>query len=155
MSKEAQAPDLGILVGLAYQTFVEELRDDLEARGVAATGRSDGVVFRVLADSPVNISELARQLGISKQGAAQIVDDMASRHLVARTPDPADGRSRLVTLTEQGAEALEAARRFHRQYERRLVAALGADDVATLRRTLSHMARGAEVRDARIRALYL
>ena len=155
MTSRAQPPDLGILLGLAYQGFVEDLRDHLSEKGLDALGRSDGYVFRAVGEAPVNISELARRLGISKQGAAQIVDDMERRGLVVRGPDPSDGRSRLVSLTDEGQRALHAAREFHRAYEKNLIGQLGAPEVAALRRSLAHMAGESEVRDARIRALYL
>jgi DNA-binding MarR family transcriptional regulator len=155
MTARAQDPDLGILVGLAYQGFVIELRDHLAGVGLRALGRSDGYVFRVLGDGPINITDLARQLRISKQGAAQIVDDMERRSLVARRPDPDDGRARLVHLTDEGRRALVAARRFHADYEARLEKALGPDAVAALRLALTQMAGDGELSDARIRALYL
>jgi DNA-binding MarR family transcriptional regulator len=150
-----QGHDLGILLALAYQRFVEELRTALADAGVDALGRSDGYVFRALADRPCTVSELAGRLGISKQGAAQIVDDMERRGLVVRRPDPDDRRARLVSLTEQGSRALRVARAFHRAFEQRLVAELGRRPVEGLITTLVHVAGEDTLRDPRLRALYL
>ena len=155
MTSSRQGHDLGILLALAYQRFVEELRAELSAAGVGGLGRSDGYVFRALDEQPLTVSELADRLGISKQGAAQIVDDMEGRGLVVRRPDPDDRRARLLELTEPGRTALATARRFHRAFERRLVRELGPEPVAGLVATLEHVAGAETLRDPRIRALYL
>jgi DNA-binding MarR family transcriptional regulator len=156
MEQGTQPVDLGILLALAYQRFVQDLRDAHAKAGFGDTGRSDGYVFRALATRPMTVNELATRLQISKQGAGQIVDDMERRGYVRRRPDPSDGRARLVSLTSRGAAALAAARRFHRSYERRLVRAHGPAAVAALRSTLEAMAGGTEQTiDPHLRALYL
>ena len=155
MTAARQGHDLGILLALAYQRFVEELHAELATTGVTEIGRSDGYVFRALDEGPLTVSVLASRLSVSKQGAAQIVADMEGRGLVRRRPDPTDGRARLLELTERGRAVLEAARRFHRAFEQRLVTELGAGPVAGLVATLEHVAGEETLRDPRIRALYL
>lgn len=148
--------DLGILLALAYQEFVRELRETHAAQGFGDTGRSDGIVFRALAVRPMTVSDLAVRLQITKQGAAQIVEDMRRRGYVERRPDPDDARARLVYLSVRGKAALASARRFHQRYERRLARTHGADAVATMRAVLESMAGGAdETVDPKLRALYL
>jgi DNA-binding MarR family transcriptional regulator len=155
MTPRSQAVDFGILLGLAYQQFVVELRTAHAAAGFD-TGRSDGYVFRALARGPLTISDLAKRLNITKQAAGQIVDDMQRRGFVERGADPHDARARPVRLSARGREALAAARRFHRQFEQRLVRAHGREAVGALRDLLTAIAGGADqVRDPSIRALYL
>ena len=72
-----------------------------------------------------------------------------------RRPDPTDGRARLLELTDRGRGVLETARRFHRAFEQRLVAELGAGPVAGLVASLEHVAGEQTLRDPRLRALYL
>jgi len=155
MTPARQGHDLGILLALAYQRFVEELHAELATTGVSEVGRSDGYVFRALDEGPLTVSVLAGRLGVSKQGAAQIVADMEARGLVRRRPDPTDGRARLLGLTDRGRGVLETARRFHRAFEQRLVAELGAGPVAGLVASLEHVAGEETLRDPRLRALYL
>jgi DNA-binding MarR family transcriptional regulator len=156
MTERAQPVDLGILLALAYQEFVRELRETHERMGYDDLGRSDGVVFRALAGRPMTTSDLAVRLGVTKQGAAQIVEDMQRRGYLERRPDPTDGRARLLSLSAKGEAALAAARRFHRAYERRLVKVHGAEAVATLRSLLETMAGGADSTvDPHLKALYL
>lgn len=146
------ATDLGILLALAYQRFVDELRESLATQGVEDQGRSDGYVLRAVDAGPLTVSELAERLGISKQGVGQIVDDMERRGYLERYPDPDDGRARLLRLAPYGRDVLKAARRFHKSYERRLAREHGADQVATLRTMLEAIA-GAEA--GAVRALHV
>jgi DNA-binding MarR family transcriptional regulator len=155
MTTVRQGQDLGILLALAYQHFVVELRSALSDAGLDALGRSDGYVFRTLSEGPCTISELAARLEITKQGAAQIVDDMERRGLVARRPDPQDRRARLVSLTGEGDRALREARAFHRAFEARLADELGEAAVDGLVAALEHLAGEDTLRDPRLRALYL
>jgi DNA-binding MarR family transcriptional regulator len=148
-------PDFGILLVLAYQQFVIELRAEVAEQGFTDQGRSDGYVLRALGESPMTTSELAERLEISKQGAGQIVEDMERRGYLERRPDPRDGRARLLHLSEYGQAALAAARRFHQRYERRLVREHGAEAVETLRAVLGAMVGEEQAADPRFRALYL
>jgi DNA-binding MarR family transcriptional regulator len=149
--------DLGIVLALAYQEFVRELRAAMASEGYEDQGRSDGYVFRTLVERPLTVSDLAVRLQISKQGAAQIIDDMEARGYVRRRPDPGDARARLVELSERGEAALGCARRFHRRYEDRLAERHGQAAVAQARAVLTAMAGAAaeEGMEPQLRALYL
>lgn len=133
------AVDLGILLGLAFQTFSEELRAEIAAEGFDDLGGAYGYVFRALAREPLQLNELADRLGMTAQGASKIVSEMEARRYVERRPDPEDGRAKRLRLGARGRAALAFARKFHAAYERRLCADLGERHVATLRRVLDHM----------------
>lgn len=146
-------PDIGILLLLADQEFVRELRAHTAAQGYADQGRSDGFVLRTLGAGPRTISGLAERLEITKQGAGQIVDDMERRGYVERRPDPSDARAKLLHLTEHGQAALSTARKFHQAYERRLRKRFGDEAIDTLRDVLTDMAGEAQVSTPHFRAL--
>jgi DNA-binding MarR family transcriptional regulator len=112
--------DIGILLGLAYGAFVDEMHAHLAARGFDDLGRSYGYVFRVLADGDRSLSELAGLLGMTLPGAGKIVDEMVERGYVVRHPDRSDRRVKRLRLSARGRAALKAARAFHRRFERRL-----------------------------------
>ncbi len=63
--------------------------------------------------------------------------------LIERTPDPGDGRGRLVRLTEEGRELVDHIAPLHMENERRLLESLTGEDLealqATLRRLLRHL----------------
>jgi DNA-binding MarR family transcriptional regulator len=157
MAADAQPrSDLGILVLLAYQGFVRGLHADMAGHGYDDLGRSDGVVFRMLHAGPRTVSDLAGRLEITKQGAAQIIEDMERRGYVVRRPDPGDARARLVELSERGRGALDAARDFHRRYEQRLVREHGRAGLDAVRAVLGAMAAEApDGLDRELRGVYL
>jgi len=149
-------PDFGIALGLAYQAFVDHLRSFLAGKGFGDLGRSDGYVFRALAERPMTVGALAARLGVTKQAAAQIVEDMRRRGYLRRDPDPTDRRAALLALTDRGTAALDAARQFHRRFERRLVREHGDDAVRALRAVITAMAGLTDdVPHPHIRAMYL
>ncbi|MEV0289360.1 MULTISPECIES: MarR family transcriptional regulator [unclassified Kribbella] len=147
-------PDFGILLLLAEQEFVRGLRAETAAQGFDDQGRSDGFVLRTLGAGPTSISGLAERLEITKQGASQIVDDMERRGYVERRPDPSDARARLLHLTPRGEAALNAARKFHQAYERKLRRQYGDDAIDTVRAVLTSMAGEAQVRTPHFRSLF-
>ena len=149
--------DLGIQLALGYQGFVRRLHDDLATHGYDDLARSDGYVFRALADSTLTTSALAGRLGITKQGAGQIVEHMTRRGYLTTRPHPDDARARLLELSARGRGALAAARAFHRRYERSLIRRHGADAVTALRTLLAEMAEPGTDGDVdpRLRAMYL
>lgn len=56
----------------------------------------------------MRMSALASQLGVSNSGTTSIVDRLAARGLVTRDVDPADRRSWVVQLTDDGDDLLRA-----------------------------------------------
>lgn len=126
--------DFGILLGLAFRAFVDEMHADLAARGFDDLGRSYGYVFRMLGDGDRSLSELAALLGMTLPGAGKIVDEMERRGYVERRPDQVDRRVKHIALSRRGRDALAAARAFHRRFEERL------SDSARLRRGLEGLA---------------
>lgn len=146
-------PDFGILLVLADQEFVRALRATMTAQGFDDQGRSDGFVLRTLGAGPTTISGLAARLEITKQGASQIADDMERRGYIERRADPSDARARLLHLTDRGEAALQAARKFHQAYERKLRRRFGDEAIDTVRGVLTEMAGEAQVSTPHFRAL--
>ena len=137
----AAALDLGILLGLAYQGFTDELRVALAAQGFTDLGSAYGYVFRALAGAALSQRDLALRLGITDQGMAKILGEMIERGYLERHADPEDARVKRLRLAARGRAALRAARRFHADREARLVVELGAGKVEVLRQALAALAR--------------
>jgi DNA-binding MarR family transcriptional regulator len=140
--------DIGILMGLAYQGFVDQLRAHLKTQGFDDLGSAYGYVFRILGDEPSSQRELARRLGITDQGMAKIVAEMVERGYVERRTDPEDSRVNRLRLGARGKAALAAARRFHVAFERHLVKEVGEPSVRRLRQILDHIAQHGGDRDS-------
>jgi DNA-binding MarR family transcriptional regulator len=136
--------DFGILLGLAYQAFVEALHAHLRQQGFDDLGPSFGYVFRVLGVQPLTATQLASRLHLTPQGAAKIVDDMVQRGYVRRQADPDDGRARRLVLAPRGEQALAEARAFHAAFEQRLGERHGAAAVTRLRALLEALVAGSD-----------
>ncbi len=132
--------DFGVLLNVAFVAFKDALDADLAAAGFDDIGSSFGYVFRLLADAPRSLSDLALQLGMSAPGALKVVDDMVAKGYVTRSADTEDRRIKRLELTDRGRAALGRARAFHARYEQALVQRLGQRDVAATRRLLEAMA---------------
>jgi DNA-binding MarR family transcriptional regulator len=83
--------------------------------------------------------DLAQRMGYDKTRLIALIDELAGRGLVSRTPDPADRRARTVALTDAGADQLAVARRRIRAMERRWLEPLG-DRAPALREMLAVLA---------------
>jgi DNA-binding MarR family transcriptional regulator len=136
---EQEPLDFGIVLALAYSTFVEELRAEHARQGFDDLGRSYGYVFRALDTEELSAAQLARRLGVSDQALTRLVDEMERKGYVERRPDPHDRRVKRLRLAPRGRKALRAARAFHARYEAELARRLGAAEVAALRATLERL----------------
>jgi DNA-binding MarR family transcriptional regulator len=89
--------------GEACETLVDETVDP---HGVA-----DGFVTMSLLSQSGNLTptELSRRLGMRLTTTSALVRRLVERGHARQIPNPRDGRSQLVTLTEEGRQALTAA----------------------------------------------
>ncbi|MFC9436543.1 MarR family winged helix-turn-helix transcriptional regulator [Nocardia sp. NPDC057030] len=131
--------DFGVLLGQAYQGFVQELHAHLAGHGHQVLGASYGYVLRTLADDALTASQLGEQLGITAQGAAKVVDEMVRQGYIERRADPNDKRAKLLHLSDRGRDMLDTVRAFHADYERRLTAKVGADQITAVRGVLGEI----------------
>jgi DNA-binding MarR family transcriptional regulator len=110
-------------------------REVAEAVGISF-GRARAV--RRLARRPMSMGELAAALGIDPPNATVVVDDLESQGLVRRRPHPTDRRAKVVEATPDGQELARRADDILGTPPAAL-AALGADDLAALRRILERV----------------
>jgi DNA-binding MarR family transcriptional regulator len=92
------------------------------------------LVTLVRINQPGGISQrrLANEMGLTPGTVSARVDRLVADGLVMRSPDPADGRGSLVTLTGRGRELFEAAVPAHLANQVRLLGSLSTEEQATL-----------------------
>ncbi|WP_433533326.1 MarR family winged helix-turn-helix transcriptional regulator [Micromonospora sp. CA-263727] len=134
--------DLGWMLGVTFRAYIraaEHAVGDLPGgpRGYHVLTAADRRPAR-------NQGAIAEELGIDRTVMTYLIDDLERDGLVLRRPDPADRRSRLVTLTEAGREAARRRRDELRRVESRLLRALTPDEDATLRALLRRVACAAQ-----------
>ncbi len=98
------------------------------------------LMHRLACAGPTRPSDLAAELGLDLSTVSRHAQGLTQAGMVSRDPDPQDGRSLLLSLTQAGADHMSDA--FRRREE--AVAAATADwpaaDVDTLRRLLGRLA---------------
>jgi DNA-binding MarR family transcriptional regulator len=112
--------------------------NELVSEGLAERGFPDfrpahGTIGQHIADHGSRVTELAQLAQVSKPTVVYLVNDLERLGYVERVPDPADGRAKLVCLTERGARAQEAAREIVTEIEQDWSQLLGRRDFAMLR----------------------
>ena len=87
--------------------------------------------LRRLEDESKTQAELGAQLGIDAPATSVLVGELLAEGLVTRVVDPADGRRKLVSATEEGRAIVRRVRELPTAAPPPL-AALSDDEVATL-----------------------
>ncbi|MDO8209935.1 MarR family winged helix-turn-helix transcriptional regulator [Conexibacter sp. CPCC 206217] len=96
--------------------------------------------LKYIAEQPLTLRALADRLQTDPPYATRIVDDLEQLRLVARTADPRDRRAKLVSATAEGKRIAARASELLDVPPAGL-RTLAPDDLATLARILSQLAR--------------
>jgi DNA-binding MarR family transcriptional regulator len=83
-------------------------------------------------EGPARVTTLAAALGIGQPSMTELVQRLERKGLVTRVEDPGDGRAALATITHLGRALLDDQRRGRRERVAELLAALPAEDEASL-----------------------
>jgi DNA-binding MarR family transcriptional regulator len=108
---------------------------------VRATGARDarpafGFVIRAVDAEEPTVTRLAELLGVSRQAASKLADEMVQRGYLLRAPDPDDRRRTRLRLSAKGRRVRERAAAESAAIEAELRAAVGDRAVDGLRRAL-------------------
>ncbi|MBW3562262.1 MAG: MarR family transcriptional regulator [Actinobacteria bacterium] len=128
--------------------WVEDRHLELMAEaGFDDVRRAHNAVFVHLPAEGRRLTDLADRADISKQAMGELVDDLVDKGYLDRTPDPTDGRAKLIVWADRGERAHEATLEVFARIEAELAEAVGHDRFDELRGLLldvvSHLARGA------------
>ncbi|WP_416963372.1 MarR family winged helix-turn-helix transcriptional regulator [Streptomyces sp. Agncl-13] len=111
--------------------LTKRINDGVVARGFE--GRpAYGFAFARLAPDGATATDLAAHLGITKQAASQLVDELVRKGYAERRPHPGDARARLVVLTELGWACTRAAEEAALEAVQPWVELLGESEVRVL-----------------------
>jgi DNA-binding MarR family transcriptional regulator len=127
------------LLSLAFDAMIAEFREEVEKSEFDDIRPTHACVFRYVKETGLRSTEIAELADMTKQSVGEIVDDLVERGYVERVPDPADGRAKLVCLTERGEEAREFGYGVFAAIEHRWAEHHGADRIAALREILEEI----------------
>lgn len=134
-----QQRTFGALLRGPYQVLATRVYEELAERGYTDVRIAHGVVFRHIAPEGSRITELAERAQLTKQSMGALVDYLRERGYVELHPDPADGRAKLVRLTERGRMLQLTALEISAQVEQSLADSLGEEKLAQLRLLLEEL----------------
>lgn len=152
---EDERPQLGAALRQAWVGYRLRLDKAMREAGFDDSGMPDGRILHICAKATgVTISDVGREVGITRQGASKAVNRLCERGYLELRPSPADGREKVVHLTARGDAYLAAQHRAARRLLHdirsevgeeavdalyRLLDALGTDEVPRLREYLRNL----------------
>ena len=111
--------------------------------GKLATAGSRGYHYRLLATlqefGPASQVKLGRRTAMDRSDVAAAVNDLVSRGLADRSPDPADGRRNVITITPAGTAHLRRLEELLAEVQDELLAPLSPADRRQLTRLLTRI----------------
>lgn len=121
----------------AFYWLDEGLQAALEARGWGRFSRSKSFTLANLALGIQRPSDIARNLGISRQAVSAMLREMVAEGLVRLDPDPADGRALIVGFAHGSTALRTDAQAALHELEARISARIGPEAFDALRRAVA------------------
>jgi DNA-binding MarR family transcriptional regulator len=128
-------PDFAILVAAANRCLADRLVGAVATAGGERMRPSFGFVLRAVAAEEPTISRLAELLGVTKQAASRLADDMVTLGFLLRS-ESADRRRKRLRLSPTGERVRERALAESQLMEEELRQRFGGPAVDDLRRLL-------------------
>lgn len=117
------------------------LRQEAAAEASGLTPTSTAALATIERHGPLTPSELARLERVKRPTVTRTLGCLDREGLIERTPDPADGRSALVSVNAAGRERLRRLRSRKNAYLARRMRDLPAEDIEALERAAQVLER--------------
>ncbi|GAA3724352.1 DNA-binding MarR family transcriptional regulator [Spinactinospora alkalitolerans] len=107
-AKRLLTDDIGFLLSRASGAVARSASKALAPLGLRVRSYS---VLMLAGEGTAGVTQrrLAATMGLDPSQIVALVDDLETRGLVTRTPDPADRRNKLITATDEGHRVREDA----------------------------------------------
>ncbi len=114
-----------ILLFFAYRDFTGDADRQLKELGFGRAHHR--VLFFVCRKPAMNVAELLKILGITKQSLARVLREMVGKDYIVQKPGPSDRRQRLLYPTKKGHDLILELSRLQSQ---RIAKAIKNSDIA-------------------------
>jgi len=128
--------DFVALLYRAADALVADLHARMTVAGYGDVRGAHGCVFGNIVPDGMRLTELAELAGMTKQAVGEAVNDLETLGYAERVADPADGRAKIIRLTETGQAAQRAGFEVIADIEREWTERFGADRVEDMRSLL-------------------
>lgn len=117
--------DLADHLAADLRSVISVLKRNLRARSSHGdlTVTQVAVLLRLERDGPTSVSDLARAEGIRTQSMGTAIAPLETSGLIAGSPDPADGRRTILSLTDACRALLEEVRSARQDWLSRTIRA--------------------------------
>lgn len=130
---------------------VQRLHDRAVTRAGYECDRAAYLVLRrIVADAPIRITDLARDVGVEPSTVSRHVKPLEKRGWVLRTADPDDARVSLLDATSEGARVVDAIDRQRRAFLAAVLDGWDSSDRENLVSLLERFAADIEIRDSEL-----
>ena len=146
MATSSDLPPDRQAIGQLLVRLLHEFRADL-AKSRADAGYGDVrdphmQIFGNIRTGGIRLTELAERAQLSLAATSELVNDLAALGYLTRRPDPADGRAKLIDLTERGRRLLADAGNRVADIEHRWSGLVGARNFAQVCDTMQRLLDG-------------
>ncbi len=138
MTNSANPPiPLPALLRYSRNIYGMAIRHALDAAGYDDIPRNGIYVIAAIGRANIPLSQIIRELNVSKQNAGQLVDMLVLRGYLQRDMYTEDRRRLTLTLTKRGRHAADVATQVVDEIQALLEERVGANAVAITRKTLA------------------
>lgn len=106
--------------------FHDAFQQALQANDAPRLTRAEALVAANMAAGETKASNIARNLGVSRQAISQILADLSQRDIIVVTENPGDRRSRVASLKTEPDDEGETCGRIFKLLEAELEGRLGS-----------------------------
>lgn len=140
--------DLPFLLLRASSRLVDGIQVGMAKRGFDDVRPAHGFVFALLAERGATAGQIADHLGVTKQAAAQMVNELEEKGYVDRARHPTDRRAKVVVLTRRGRACTRAAEASAAETLAPWLKTIGRREGAVVARALGTLAADGPLRPA-------
>ncbi|MEL7459488.1 MAG: MarR family transcriptional regulator [Pseudomonadota bacterium] len=130
---------IGVDLWAAADAWKAHYTSAMVRAGYAHFATSGAAILQFIGPRGARPADLARQLGISRQAVQQLIDTLEIDGVVTRAPDPADGRGKIIRLTDKGTKAHWRGNIVKAKIESELTEAIGPEGLQRLKDDLARI----------------
>lgn len=130
---------IGALLAIPSHELQRRVQAGFAEAGLSEIRPAHIAIFQLLPVEGARVTELAQQIGTTKQAVGYLVDHLAAHGYLERVRDTRDGRAQLVRRTERGWLVNQTARRLVEEVQADWATQIGPEKMAQLRDLLGDL----------------
>lgn len=145
---ETESIELAVYVLDAASQVIDRIQQGMDERGYTDIRPAHGFAFVRISAGDATTVDVAEHLGVTKQAASQLIEQLVQRGYVTRMQDPSDARRRPLALTRRGRACTRAAEACAAEAVEQWSTTLGARGMRELGALLRKVSAGGPLRPA-------